>query len=283
MARVGNRPGVAEGGREASALSLVPKEHGASFMAVHSLLLGIVAGFAAGGNDLVGLLLAVSFGALFLPFTAAVSVASHPRLAAAARRRAVVVGLLEAGIAVLALVHGPMEPLLALSGAGAGLACLYAVSRSRTGPRSVPTQLAAIAGIAILAPYAWLLIAGAIGRWPLSGVAAFLAFGGTVPYVRERVRRRRFPDMSLGERLRGGAPAILWQVVALGGTTVAAIAGSLSPLVPIAFVPGAVKVVVALGRRETRPPIKRIGYLETAISTVFAILAGFGLGITTGG
>jgi hypothetical protein len=47
----------------------------------------------------------------------------------------------------------------------------------------------------------------------------------------------------------------------------------------LAFVPGAIKVSLAIARPESRPPIKRIGYLETGISTVFAVLAGIGLGI----
>jgi hypothetical protein len=51
-------------------------------------------------------------------------------------------------------------------------------------------------------------------------------------------------------------------------------------LVPLAFVPGALKTAIALARPETKPPIKRIGYLETAISTAFAVLAGIGLGIS---
>jgi hypothetical protein len=49
--------------------------------------------------------------------------------------------------------------------------------------------------------------------------------------------------------------------------------------VTLAFLPGTAKTVGALARPETKPPIRRIGYLETAISTVFAVLAGIGLGI----
>jgi len=98
--------------------------------------------------------------------------------------------------------------------------------------------------------------------------------------VRERVRRRRFPEMSLAERLRGGAVALAWQIVALAGATALAVGGTVSLLVPLAFVPGATKTTIALIRPETKPPIKRIGYLETVISTAFAVLAGVGLGIS---
>jgi hypothetical protein len=58
-----------------------------------------------------------------------------------------------------------------------------------------------------------------------------------------------------------------------------AVAGVVNPLVPVAFVPGALKTFLGLARPETRPPIQRIGYVETAISTAFAILAGVGLGV----
>ncbi len=263
----------------AAELRPVPKEHGASFMSVHSLLLGIVAGFASGGDDWTGLVLALGFGALFLPLTAAISVITQPRLAAAARRRTLVLGATFGALGILALAHGPVRELLAIGGVGAGLAGLYGLTRRATGARSVPSQLAAIASISLLAPLAWLLIAGPTDRWPLSATAAFLAFGGTVPYVRERVRRRRFPSMSLRERLRGGAVAIAWQVMAVALSWALAAAGTVSVILPIAFIPGALKTAIALARPETRPPIKRIGYLETALSTVFAVLAGLGLGI----
>jgi hypothetical protein len=281
---VGSRPEGSVPARErppasTPELKLVPKEHGASFMSVHSLLLGIVAGFAAGGDDWAGLALALTFGGLFLPLTAAVSVITQPRLAHAARRRAAILGALFAAVGALSLVHGPAPELLALGGIGIALGGLYAVSRSRTGGRSVPSQLAAIASIALLAPLAWLLVAGPTDRWPLSAPTAFLAFGGTVPYVRERVRRRRFATMTAAERLRGGAAAIAWQAVALGGAAALALAGVVHALVPLAFLLGAAKVAVAIARPETKPPIKRIGYLETAISTAFAVLAGIGLGI----
>jgi len=133
---------------------------------MHALLLGAVAGLAAGGRDLTGLLLAMAFGALFLPLTAAVSVWSHPKLAARARRRAVVLGLALALAGALALLHGPTRQLAAVGAAGAVLSGAYIAARARTGPRSVPTQLAAIAGICLLAPLTWLLMAGPTARWP---------------------------------------------------------------------------------------------------------------------
>lgn len=263
----------------AQRLSFVPKEHGASFMSVHSLLLGIVAGFAAGGEDWAGLALALALGALFLPLTAAVSVITQPRLAAAARRRTVILGSLFAAVGALSLLHGPARELVVLGAIGVALGGLYALSRSKGGGRSVPSQLAAIASISLLTPLAWVLIAGPTARWPLAAPAAFLAFGGTVPYVRERVRRRRFAELTLAERLGGGAVALGWQMVALGGAVALALTSVVHPLVPLAFLPGATKTASALVRPERKPPIKRIGYLETVISTVFAVLAGIGLGI----
>lgn len=260
-------------------LPLVPKEHGASFMSMHALLLGIVAGFAAGGRDLSGLLLGLAMGALFLPLAGAVSVLTHPRQGAAARRRAGILGAAMALAAILTLVHGPAQELLELGFCGALVGGLYGLARWRAGARSIPTQLAAIAGITILAPLAWLLVAGPSDRWPLAAPAAFLSFGGTVPYVRERVRRRKECAATTGGRLRDGAVALAWQVVALILATACALGGMVGSLVPLAFGPGATKVVVAIAHPETKPPIKRIGYLETGISTAFAILAGLGLGL----
>jgi 4-hydroxybenzoate polyprenyltransferase len=257
----------------------VPKEHGASFISVHSLLLGIVAGFAAGGDDLAGLAIAIAFGILFLPLAAAISTITHRRLRSVARRRAATLGAAFAVAGATALAHGPTAELLGLGAMAAGLGLAYAAARQTTGPRAIPTQLAAIAGICLFAPLAWLLVAGPTDRWPLAGIAGFLAFGGTVPYVRERVRRRRVASATLAARLRGGRLALAWQAVALGAAAAAAWAGLVHWLAAAAFVPGAVKTVLGLARPETKPPIARIGYVETAISTVFAVLAGVGLGV----
>ncbi|MGE5226200.1 MAG: YwiC-like family protein, partial [Planctomycetaceae bacterium] len=265
--------------RTAPSLSLVPKEHGASFMSVHALLLGLVAGFAAGGRDLAGAVLALALGALFLPITGAVSVLTHPRFAAAARRRLAILGTVAAVVGALALVHGPRTELLAVGAAGAGLAGAYGALRRKTGPRSLPTQLAAIASICLLAPVTWLLVAGPDGPWALAAPAAFLSFGVTVPYVRARVQRRRLGEQTLGERLRGGTVALAWQVGALTLAAGAVVASAATIWLPIAYLPGVVKTFAGLGRPERRPPIKKIGYLETVVSTVFAVLAGLGLGL----
>ena len=138
---------------------------------------------------------------------------------------------------------------------------------------------AAIACISLLAPLAWLLIAGSEGPWQLSAPVAFIAFGASVPYVRERVRRRKFKTMAPSERLRGGGLTLAWQALALLAAGAATVSGSTSPLLVVAFIPGAVKTAWTISRPETRPPIRHIGYLETALSTLFAVLAGIGLGL----
>lgn len=264
----------------AASLSLVPKEHGASFMSIHALLLGAVAGTAAGGRDWAGLAIALVIGALFLPITAAISVWSHPRLAERARRRVVVLGAALAGASLLALVAGPARELIVLGAAGAVFGGAYAAARGRTGARSVPTQLAAIAGITLLAPATWLLTAGPTERWELAAPVAFLSFGGTVPYVRARVHRRKDADQELVTRLRSGATALAWQALTLALSAGLAVAGVVAALVPVAYLPGAAKTTLGIARPERKPPIKRIGYVETAVSTVFVVLAGLGLAAT---
>lgn len=264
---------------EGPALSWVPKEHGASFMSIHALLLGVIAGFVSGGEDLIGLLLALALAALVLPISGAVSVWSHPKLAARARRRTAGLAGVFAALAGLTLVNGPAPELLAVGAAAAVLSGGYASARTLKGPRSTPAQLAAIACISLLAPLAWLLIAGAQDRWQLGAPVAFLAFGASVPYVRERVRRRRFKTMTPAERLRGGTLTLTWQAVALLAAGAAAVSGWTSPLVAVAFIPGALKAAIAIARPESRPAIRRIGYLETVLSTLFAVLAGIGLGL----
>jgi hypothetical protein len=257
--------------------SLVPKEHGASFMAVHACVLGAVAGIASGGRDWVGLAVGVSVGALFLPIAGAVSVWSHPRFRARARRRVAILGAVLAVASAAALAVGPVPELLACGAVMAALGGGYALARTRTGARSMPSQLTAIASITVLGPVVWLLVAGATDRWQLAAPAAFLSFGGSVPYVRARVRRRRVPEQTLGERLQAGAAALGWQAAAVAAALAVAVAGVVAWLVPVAYLPGAAKTFAGIARRERRPPIARIGYLETAVSSLFVILAGLGL------
>lgn len=248
-------------------------------MSAHALALGLAAALTAGGVDIAGVLIAVALTALFVPLTGAISVLSHPAMRDAARRRAIALGCVGAAVGLAALVHGPASSLAWLVVAAALVAVWYAIARRRAGARGVVTQLAAIAGICLLAPATWLLSIGDRGPWALSAVAAFLSFGGTVPYVRERVRRRRTPDEPLGARLAAGWRALGWQAAALTvGVSLVALdrAGA---LLPLALVPGAVKTAAGIARRERKPPIQRIGYLETAVSTAFAVLAGIGLGV----
>lgn len=74
------------------------------------------------------------------------------------------------------------------------------------------------------------------------------------------------------------ALALGWQAVALAFAVALASAGRVTLLAAVAFVPSAVKTFPGLALPERSPPVRRIGYLETATSTVFALLAGMGLG-----
>lgn len=261
----------------AARLPLVSREHGANLMAVHALLLGLVGGLAAGSASALGILVAVLFLLLFLPLGAAVSALSRTPVRARARRRIVelAAGMLATG--AVSLLVGPVAELVGLAVAAVALGAAYLVARRTTGHRSVVTELLAIGGISAFAPLTWLLVADATPGWELAGPVAFLAFAGTVPYVRERVHRRKETDLTLTRRLRRGMPAIAWQAVALVLAVLAAAASVATWLLPVAFVPGTIKTISGLAAPERRPPIKRIGIVETVVSTVFAIVAGIGL------
>lgn len=259
-------------------IPLISREHGANLMAVHALLLGLVAGIAAGNASWAGGLVALVFVLVFLPFGAAVSSLSRRPARRQAQRRIAYLSIGMAATGAVALAIGPVVELLAVGVATAALAGSYAAARQASGPRSVLAELLAIASISLFAPLTWLLVSGPAPAWELSAPVAFLAFGGTVPYVRERVHRRKETGLTLVVRLRRGATAVGWQAGALVFAVVATSLGSATWLLPVAFVPGAVKTVAGLAAPERRPPIKRIGILETVVSTVFAILAGIALG-----
>lgn len=248
-------------------------------MAIHALLLGAVAGVTAGDPSWSGLLVAVSFVLVFLPLGAAVSSLSRVAVRRQAQRRIpfLVGGLGVAGAGALAI--GPVVELAVIGVAAVFLAGAYEIARRMRGHRSVSAELLAIAGISTFAPMTWLLVSGPSPAWALSGPVAFLAFGGTVPYVRERVHRRKETDLTIAVRLRRGALAMAWQAAALASAAVAAWAGWATWLLPVAFGAGTVKTVAGLTARERRPRIQRIGIVEAVVSTVFAILAGIALGL----
>ena len=247
---------------------------------MHALLLGLIGGLVAGRvgwHALWGALCAAAFVAMLLPLAAAVAVWSHPALGPLARQRAwrLLPALAMVGAAALAI--GPRAQIVALGCAGGGLGAAYLAVRRRWGPRSAGAELAAIAAIGLVGPLAWILVGGASARWYLAAPAMFLAAGGTVPYVRERVRRRPVRDLRLRRRVRRGAPALLWQAAALALTGIAVSAGVVGPLTVVAFAPGAIATLAGIVAPERRPPIRRIGYGQTAIATAFAVLAGLAL------
>lgn len=113
-----------------SRVGLVPREHGASLMALHALALGTVAGLTAGYRTWQGFALVAALGLLFPPLAAAVSAWTHPRLAAAARRRALALGTGLGLVCVLALAYGPRRELLGVGAAAAAAVGAYSRSRS---------------------------------------------------------------------------------------------------------------------------------------------------------
>ncbi len=196
---------------------------------MHALLLGLIGGLVAGRvgwHALWGALCAAAFVAMLLPLAAAVAVWSHPALGPLARQRAwrLLPALAMVGAAALAI--GPRAQIVALGCAGGGLGAAYLAVRRRWGPRSAGAELAAIAAIGLVGPLAWILVGGASARWYLAAPAMFLAAGGTVPYVRERVRRRPVRDLRLRRRVRRGAPALLWQAALAGLALAGAGAGA---------------------------------------------------------
>ncbi len=256
-------------------------------MSVHAWIMGLVAsvtwvlhsarGEAFPGLSPTGILLSAAGLALFLLLAGAVSVWSHPSMRPAALGRLLGVGGGLALVATLALAHGPRGSLLTLGALALVPGAAYLLARRLTGPRSVPSQLAAIAGMAMVAPASALLASG-YPRAVLLWAAGFVAFAGTVPYVRERVRRRK-EELGLGQRVRRGSVALIWQAGALALAGLGWRSGVLHPLAAVAFVPGAVKTAAGILLPERRPPMSHLGYTETAVSTLFALLGGVGLGL----
>jgi len=253
--------------RLAGALML-PKEHGAWAMLLMPYLLGtLVAGWGAGRPSL---LLLTSILTLFT--------ASRPLELALRDRRSDAVArlVLYAGLGgatgVFLLIGYQRWALLPVAATAGGALGAQLLLRRRRLDRTWPARLVSIAALSATGPAAYYAATGALDRRTLAlWLIALLYSGASVFYVRLYYRPPSKQKGDAGERAR--RQMLVYLIVAVVVMAGATIVGWFPPLGVVILIPLAAKLLMAWGKRDSRPSLKRIGMTEMGYSGLFVVLA----------
>lgn len=245
----------------------IPKEHGAWAMLITSLALGQAAAATVDLSSIYLWLLAVAVFIVREPL----SLLRRPRRRAGFSDRSLKLwagGWLTA-IAILAglllAARGTAFLLFALPTAVLfGLQLAWQHTRARW---SLPAELAGTAGVTLAGPAAYYAATGRLGVTGASLWPVLLAyFAAQVLYVRWQLRASA--SKTSGRATLWTQALILGAFLALGG------AGLVPPYLFLAFIPGLIKVLLAMMATGSRKrPVARVGWTEVLYSCLFFLLA----------
>jgi hypothetical protein len=236
------------------------------------LLMPVVVAVGVVGLGLPGLLYSLAVVGLFL--------ARYP-VELAVRRRTVpgagwwlLIYAAVSGVAGLFLVatYGRWG-LVPLGGLAVVIMGLYLWLIRRRAERTAPAELVMVAGLSLSAAGA---VYAAGGEWTALALWLWLLTalysGSSVFFVRMMVRRPPRGRVALGRRLRVGWGALLYQGLVWLALSALVVRGAIPLLLPLAFLPLLVKVVVGLFVVEGRPRIRVLGFMEVGHTLLFALL-----------
>jgi hypothetical protein len=251
----------------------VPKEHGAWFMLGHCVLIGaLVAGAFQIPVALVGL-------SSFLVF---VAMQGLKQLARAFRRREhqiavripwISLGFLLAAalLGLWAVVGWDRVVLLYWGAIGAVLTGIYVAVLFQRKERSLLGEWLGILGLTSTAGVVW---SAGTSEWGGIGFLlwglAFLYFGGTVPFVRLRVRQMK--EGVLPWTGKEVSSTLLYCVLAILVVALGVWLQWVPNLVLVPFVLSLLKTIWAASRDKFPQKIAHVGYSEAVMSTIFAVL-----------
>jgi hypothetical protein len=262
----------------------VPNDHGAYAMLIVPLLLGAILGALRGPAGEPNPLLVTLFfaGALLALFLASEPLAAlaRPRASTAARRRSLLWLGIYLGLAALAgaplLVVWHRWALGWFLAVPAGLMLLFLVAVKARKQRSLGVRLPAIVGLTLSGPAAYYAVTGSLDApaWGLWAACA-VYFAGTIFNVRAWFEATRQRKSGVAQpRLPAWLVSAIVLYLAAGALLVAALigAGVLPVMAWPAFVPSVLRAGWTLWRVPIHIPIKRVGLLELAQSSLFALL-----------
>jgi hypothetical protein len=258
---------------------VVSKEHGAWAMLSVSFAIGLGVAAQGYGRAMVFLALILSLHLARYPLSLMLRAGRRRGPNGEAYRRwAVWFGIyLTSGLilaAILLLAHRLW--LLALLGAAALIFLALHLWLGAVGSgRSVAGELLGISGLALSAPGAYYVASGSLDeRVLLLWALTLLYFGGSVFYVKMRIDQEtaKAGPPVLRVRLFRGMGVMIYHSLALVVVSLLACFRAVPPLLPIAFLPPAVKAFKGTLEGRSEMKVKTVGFIEVAYSAAFAAM-----------
>lgn len=256
----------------------LPREHGAWAMFLIPILMGII---TAGDLDWgVLAFLVTAFGFFLFRYPIMLAVKSRSLYL---RRHYIWWSLVYAIITLAAgilLAFTSFDWLLLPLGAlGLLTLAIYLWRAAHRTEMTVWGEWIGIAGLALGAPGVYLVGTGKLDTTAIAlYVLNVLYFGGTVLYVRYRVREQRLlaPDLNWLARLWAGRATVGYHVAASFLIAAAALVGMVPALVLLAFIPVLCKAIGGIVTLPlARPDIRQMGVIELAMTVIFAVVVLF--------
>jgi|SRR5688572_27852659 len=254
----------------------LPKEHGSWVMLSAPLLMGLILAPAWHWRTLALLVAALAFFLMRYPLATLVKTRKRANVDKAYLWRwAAIYGsiaLLSGGWLVLAY---NLWWLLVMGSVGGLLIGLHLWLVSRRQEMSLAGELSAIFGLALGAPLAYYVAGGRLDSTALLlGLINGLYFGGTVFYIKLKVRRQpRLADPAhLGQRLLEAKACLGYQTLALSLIILLATLRLAPLLIPLALLPSTLKVLFGAWQWQDKKSLSlvRLGLVEMFHSVVFA-------------
>ncbi|MFQ5790083.1 MAG: YwiC-like family protein [Acidobacteriota bacterium] len=263
------------GGLRSKPSAAVPREHGAWFMLGHCLVLGAL---VSGHLRMPVLLVSAASLLWFMATRGLKQLARRLRSGESLRgfrlpRPAAGFLLGSAMVGGGAVIGWGLEVLLFWAALGAGLTIVYGWVLLRRRERSLTGEWVGVVGLTLSTGPVWSAGTGRLGEeaFLLWGLAV-LYFGGSVPYVRLRVRQMKSPGASFRHRLRVGRGALLYSSAALAAVVGGARGDIIPGLAVLPFVLLLAKVVWSVSRGRGPAGLVHVGYGEVVYSTVFTAI-----------
>lgn len=258
---------------------LLPREHGAWAMFIVPLVVGLAIG--ARRNQLDGFITTLLFVLAAFGFF----LVRYPLMLLIKTRHSNAEGnvLLWSGVygtvafvgGVAALILTQVWELVIIGLIGGGLLGIHLWLAARRQEMSVVGQWSAIAGATLAAPGAYLLYAHRFDTTAaMLYVLSFLFFGGTVYYIKFKVREqpRLTSPTSTWARLFAARAPILYSLAAVLIVAMFVLMGWASPLALLAILVPLPKVLIGALERPVRVSLPRLGIIEIVHSIIFALV-----------
>ena len=259
---------------------MIPKEHGAWAVLCTPMLVGAI---AAGRCTVEFALLTISALGVFMSYVPVRTILRHMFIQpqpALKLHQASVWSTVYLGVGVLFIIPLLAQGFLLLLALGVPGVTSFVGNflLTRRFPKTIPSELLAVAGLTLGAPGAYYVISGSMGMtafflWLLN----FLFFGCSVFYVHMKIRgsSAKKPGFPMEERLSIGKLNLLYHLAVLFLVAVLSVAHYTPQFAVLAFVPMALHAVYGTCTLSSRVRFKNIGLLLLGHCLMFAVLLGF--------